>query len=121
MATKTLLFRYSEDDDGSSRATGKHSGNSGSVSSMFIHSAEFLANGLLVDKRCRRTSGYYPKKTEYFVRCCEEERGDTVSHGRGGHQTRHQVVQPGGGSGDEETCPSSIHSSTRIKIKQSFD
>ncbi|CAB1441559.1 unnamed protein product [Pleuronectes platessa] len=37
---------------------------------MFIHSAEFLANGLLVDKRCRRTSGYYHKKTEYGI---EEE------------------------------------------------
>ena len=37
----------------------------------------------------------------FDYRCCEEERGDTVGHGRGGHQTRHQVVQPGGGSGGE--------------------
>ena len=65
----------------------------------------------------------------FDYRCCEEKRGDTVSHGRGGHQARHQVVQPGGGSGGEETCPSSIHSSyhsikrsNRIgTIKQSFD
>ena len=64
----------------------------------------------------------------FDYRCCEEKRGDTVSHGRGGHQARHQVVQPGGGSGGEETCPSSIHSYHSLKrsnrigtIKQSFD
>ncbi|KAI2663094.1 hypothetical protein H4Q32_028127 [Labeo rohita] len=32
-----------------------------------------------------------------------------ISHGGGGHQARNQVVQPGDGSGNEETCPASIH------------
>ncbi|CAL8334525.1 unnamed protein product [Arctogadus glacialis] len=65
--------RYSEDDDGSSRAHEPQESTQETTAASrqftrFIHSAEFLANGLLVDKRCRRTSGYYPKKTEYFVR-----------------------------------------------------
>ncbi|TDH13453.1 hypothetical protein EPR50_G00034250 [Perca flavescens] len=44
-----------------------------------------------------------------FNKCCEEKHSDKVSHGHRGHQARNQVVQPGSGLGNEETCPASSH------------